>query len=70
MLLRVELHGCCFILAGVDLISGVSCKTPHEWVDNTKEEWEFSSKGPGETFHVSIYSELLVLNPFCSLLGN
>ncbi|XP_061363484.1 carbamoyl-phosphate synthase small chain, chloroplastic-like [Gastrolobium bilobum] len=43
-------------IVGVDLISGVSCKSPHEWVDETKEEWDFTSnKGPGETFHVVAY---------------
>ncbi|KAK7247539.1 hypothetical protein RIF29_42424 [Crotalaria pallida] len=42
-------------IVGIDLISGVSCKSPHEWVDKTKQDWEFSSKGPGETFHVVAY---------------
>ncbi|MED6167435.1 hypothetical protein PIB30_002920 [Stylosanthes scabra] len=42
-------------LIGVDLISGVSCKTPHEWVDKTKQEWEFNSKVSHETFHVVAY---------------
>ena len=41
-------------IVGKDLISGVSCKTPHEWVDKTKQQWEFS-KVPGETFHVVAY---------------
>lgn len=60
----MELHGCYFTFAGIDLISGVSCKAPHEWIDSTKQEWEFSSnKGPGETFHVSLCSKLLVLTP-------
>ena len=53
--LNVELNGCCSIFSGIDLISGVSCKSPHEWVDKTKQEWDFNSKGRGETFHVSIY---------------
>ena len=42
-------------IVGIDLISGVSCKTPHEWVDKTKQEWEFNSKVPQETFHVVAY---------------
>ncbi|MED6207817.1 hypothetical protein PIB30_039193 [Stylosanthes scabra] len=42
-------------IVGVDLISGVSCKTPHEWVDKTKQEWEFNSKVSQETFHVVAY---------------
>ncbi|MED6158775.1 hypothetical protein PIB30_035885 [Stylosanthes scabra] len=42
-------------IVGVDLISGVSCKTPHEWVDKTKQEWEFNSKASQETFHVVAY---------------
>nr|ACM47218.1 plastid carbamoylphosphate synthetase small subunit 1 [Medicago truncatula] len=43
-------------IVGIDLISGVSCKSPYEWVDRTKEEWEFSSsEGPRDTFHVVAY---------------
>ncbi|MED6222932.1 hypothetical protein PIB30_069196 [Stylosanthes scabra] len=44
-------------IVGVDLISGVSCMTPHEWVDKTEDEWEFRpNKGPaGEPFHVVAY---------------
>ncbi|KAL1290143.1 hypothetical protein HN51_058534 [Arachis hypogaea] len=42
-------------IVGIDLISGVSCKTPHEWVDKTEQEWEFNSKVPQETFHVVAY---------------
>ena len=65
----VGLYGFCFAFAGIDLISGVSCKSPHEWIDRTREEWEFSSsEGPRDTFHVSLfykYSRLLVLTPFC-----
>ena len=43
-----------FHFAGIDLISGVSCQTVHEWVDKTKQEWDFSSGESGETFHVSV----------------
>lgn len=51
----MELHGLCFLFAGIDLISGVSCKSPHEWIDRTKEEWEFSSsQRSGDAFHVSL----------------
>ncbi|CAL0306644.1 unnamed protein product [Lupinus luteus] len=42
-------------IVGIDLISGVSCKSPHEWVDKTKQDWEFSSKGLGDNFHVVAY---------------
>lgn len=41
---------------GVDLISGVTCKAPYEWVDKTNSEWEFNYKGrDGEAFHVIAY---------------
>ncbi|TQD99898.1 hypothetical protein C1H46_014511 [Malus baccata] len=40
-------------IVGVDLISGVSCKAPHEWVDKTHSEWAFnSSKRDGDAFHL------------------
>ncbi|KAI4345126.1 hypothetical protein L6164_012283 [Bauhinia variegata] len=43
-------------IVGIDLISGVSCKSPYEWVDITKPDWEFNSNGrSGETFHVVAY---------------
>ncbi|GAV58979.1 GATase domain-containing protein/CPSase_sm_chain domain-containing protein [Cephalotus follicularis] len=43
-------------IVGVDLISGVSCKAPYEWVDKTKSDWEFNSNGKdGEPFHVIAY---------------
>lgn len=43
-------------IVGVDLISGVSCKSPYEWVDRTDLEWEFKSGGySSETFHVVAY---------------
>ncbi|KAM7276709.1 hypothetical protein ACFE04_018575 [Oxalis oulophora] len=43
-------------IVGVDLISGVSCKTPYEWVDKTKQDWEFNSDGRlGESFHIVAY---------------
>ncbi|CAN1844598.1 Carbamoyl-phosphate synthase small chain, chloroplastic [Linum perenne] len=35
-------------IVGVDLISGVSCTEPYEWVDRTKSDWDFNT----ETFHV------------------
>lgn len=41
--------------AGVDLISGVTCKEPYEWVDTTKSDWEFNTNGRlGEEYRVSI----------------
>ncbi|KAM3703873.1 hypothetical protein ACB094_04G134200 [Castanea mollissima] len=43
-------------IVGVDLISGVSCKTPYEWTDNTKSQWDFNTNGrDGNTFHVVAY---------------
>lgn len=59
-----------FHFPGVDLISGVSCKSPHEWADKTKQQWEFSSgKVPGETFHVR-NAQYAISTHFCGLLGN
>ncbi|KAK3032202.1 hypothetical protein RJ639_035914 [Escallonia herrerae] len=42
-------------IAGVDLISGVSCKAPYEWSDKTRSEWNFNSEGRGESFRVIAY---------------
>lgn len=43
-------------IVGVDLISGVSCQVPYEWVDKTGNDWEFNTNGrPGETFKVVAY---------------
>lgn len=43
-------------IVGVDLISGVSCSTPYEWVDKTNSEWDFNSEGrAGERLHVIAY---------------
>ena len=40
---------------GVDLISGVSCKSPYQWIDRTGSDWEFNDNGRNkETFNVSI----------------
>ncbi|KAF5946747.1 hypothetical protein HYC85_016975, partial [Camellia sinensis] len=41
-------------IVGVDLISGVSCNAPYEWIDKTDSEWEFNCNRRGETFHVSM----------------
>ncbi|XP_024023036.1 carbamoyl-phosphate synthase small chain, chloroplastic [Morus notabilis] len=41
-------------IVGIDLISGVSCKAPYEWVDKTNSEWDFNSTG-GETFRIVAY---------------
>ncbi|PON83543.1 Carbamoyl-phosphate synthase, small subunit [Trema orientale] len=41
-------------IVGIDLISGVSCKEPYEWVDKTNSEWAFNSRD-GETFHIIAY---------------
>ncbi|CAN4096472.1 unnamed protein product [Withania somnifera] len=43
-------------IEGVDLISGVSCKSPYEWVDRTGSDWEFNDNGRNkETFNVVAY---------------
>ncbi|RZC63472.1 hypothetical protein C5167_025228 [Papaver somniferum] len=43
-------------IVGVDLISGVSCNAPYEWVDKTGSEWEFNISGSvGKRFHVVAY---------------
>ncbi|XP_077228980.1 carbamoyl phosphate synthetase A isoform X2 [Tasmannia lanceolata] len=43
-------------IVGVDLISGVSCNSPYEWVDITGTAWEFSKDGShAENFHVVAY---------------
>ncbi|KAI3933507.1 hypothetical protein MKW92_036415 [Papaver armeniacum] len=43
-------------IVGVDLISGVSCSAPYEWVDKTGSEWEFNTaSGVGRRFHVVAY---------------
>ncbi|KAL3653649.1 hypothetical protein CASFOL_003330 [Castilleja foliolosa] len=44
-------------IVGVDLISGVSCKAPYEWVDGTKSEWDFNlgNKRNDVTFKVVVY---------------
>ncbi|KAL0379176.1 UNVERIFIED_CONTAM: Carbamoyl-phosphate synthase small chain, chloroplastic [Sesamum radiatum] len=43
-------------IVGVDLISGVTCKAPYEWVDRTGSEWEFNLNGRNEeTFQVVAY---------------
>ncbi|KAJ9170244.1 hypothetical protein P3X46_018366 [Hevea brasiliensis] len=41
-------------IVGVDLISGVSCTAPYEWVDKTKPEWDFNSN-EREIYHVVAY---------------
>ncbi|KAL9240640.1 hypothetical protein vseg_014837 [Gypsophila vaccaria] len=43
-------------IVGVDLISGVTCQAPYQWVDKTEDEWEFNTNGGlGETFNVVAY---------------
>lgn len=43
-------------IVGVDLISGVSCQSPYEWVDKTGDEWEFNTEGRlGDSFNVVAY---------------
>lgn len=50
-----------FILSlGVDLISGVTCDAPYEWVDKTNSDWEFNSGGSGgDKLQVRTISKLL-----------
>ncbi|XP_058095070.1 carbamoyl-phosphate synthase small chain, chloroplastic isoform X2 [Magnolia sinica] len=43
-------------IVGVDLISGVSCNAPYEWVDKTDSAWEFSKdRNHFVNFHVVAY---------------
>ncbi|XP_022884508.1 carbamoyl-phosphate synthase small chain, chloroplastic-like [Olea europaea var. sylvestris] len=43
-------------IVGVDLISGVSCEAPYEWVDRTNSGWDFNFSGRNEeTFLVVAY---------------
>ncbi|KAL9271772.1 Carbamoyl phosphate synthase small chain, chloroplastic-like protein [Drosera capensis] len=43
-------------IVGVDLISGVTCESPYEWMDKTGDDWDFNSDGRhGETYHVVAY---------------
>ncbi|KAK6774487.1 hypothetical protein RDI58_029726 [Solanum bulbocastanum] len=43
-------------IVAVDLISGVSCKSPYEWIDRTASDWEFNDNGRNkETFNVVAY---------------
>ncbi|KAI3952945.1 hypothetical protein MKX01_028637 [Papaver californicum] len=43
-------------IVGVDLISGVTCNAPYEWVDKTGSEWEFNTcDDVGKRFHVVAY---------------
>ncbi|GAB2226138.1 hypothetical protein Droror1_Dr00021931, partial [Drosera rotundifolia] len=43
-------------IVGVDLISGVTCESPYEWVDKTGDDWDFNSDGKhGETYLFSIH---------------
>lgn len=52
-----------FCFAGIDLISGVSCKKPFEWVDSTKSEWDFNTyERDSKTYCVSIVFQSFCLN--------
>ncbi|KAB1208210.1 Carbamoyl-phosphate synthase small chain, chloroplastic [Morella rubra] len=43
-------------IVGVDLISGVSCKAPYEWIDRTKSGWDFNCDGRDrEDFRIVAY---------------
>ncbi|KAJ8442707.1 hypothetical protein Cgig2_001800 [Carnegiea gigantea] len=43
-------------IVGVDLISGVTCQSPYDWVEKTGNEWEFNTNGrQGESFNVVAY---------------
>ncbi|XP_074281497.1 carbamoyl phosphate synthase small chain, chloroplastic [Silene latifolia] len=43
-------------IVGVDLISGVTCQAPYQWVDKTDDNWEFNIDGRhGESFNVVAY---------------
>ncbi|XP_010549082.1 PREDICTED: carbamoyl-phosphate synthase small chain, chloroplastic isoform X2 [Tarenaya hassleriana] len=43
-------------IVGIDLISDVSCKSPYEWVDKTKQDWDFNTDSrDGESYRVIAY---------------
>ncbi|XP_011047590.1 PREDICTED: carbamoyl-phosphate synthase small chain, chloroplastic-like [Populus euphratica] len=42
-------------IVGIDLISGVTCTAPYEWVDKTDPEWDFNCEGRGEIYRVIAY---------------
>ncbi|KAG9442913.1 hypothetical protein H6P81_018767 [Aristolochia fimbriata] len=43
-------------IVGVDLITGVSCKTPYEWVEKTGSDWEFAEGVKhAKNYHVVAY---------------
>ncbi|KAJ6308603.1 hypothetical protein OIU76_018231 [Salix suchowensis] len=42
-------------IVGIDLISGVTCTAPYEWVDKTDPEWDFNCEGRGDIYHVTAY---------------
>ncbi|KAJ6711931.1 CARBAMOYLTRANSFERASE FAMILY MEMBER [Salix purpurea] len=42
-------------IVGIDLISGVTCTAPYEWVDKTDPEWDFNCEGRGDIYHVIAY---------------
>ncbi|KAM3269142.1 carbamoyl-phosphate synthase small chain, chloroplastic [Capsicum chacoense] len=47
---------CTWDIVGVDLISGVSCKSPYKWVDRTPSDWEFNdNRRSKENFNVVAY---------------
>lgn len=49
--------------AGVDLISGVTCQAPYQWVDKTDDNWEFNTDGEyAETFNVHYSLNILLSN--------
>ncbi|KAB5574003.1 hypothetical protein DKX38_001197 [Salix brachista] len=52
-------------IVGIDLISGVTCTAPYEWVDKTDPEWDFNCEGRGDIYHVSMAClSLIQLNIF------
>uniref|UniRef100_A0A7N2MNQ9 carbamoyl-phosphate synthase (glutamine-hydrolyzing) n=1 Tax=Quercus lobata TaxID=97700 RepID=A0A7N2MNQ9_QUELO len=63
-------------IVGVDLISGVSSKTPYEWTDNTKSQWDFNTNGrDGNTLPIIVpstwpASETLKIKPDGVLFSN
>ncbi|XVF17068.1 hypothetical protein REPUB_Repub10bG0085500 [Reevesia pubescens] len=43
-------------IVGIDLISGVTCNAPYEWVDKTKSQWDFNTnERDRETYRVIAY---------------
>ncbi|XP_074285871.1 carbamoyl phosphate synthase small chain, chloroplastic-like [Silene latifolia] len=45
---------CSWDIVGVDLISGVTCQAPYQWVDKTDDNWEFNIDVDMENLSMSL----------------